>query len=52
MNNAPHYMARGGYDLVEVREMERKIKERQQEPSKSGEDKVIDPLSPPSRHQK
>ncbi|KAL6513868.1 hypothetical protein OROHE_019324 [Orobanche hederae] len=47
----PHYMARGGYDLVEIREMERKMKERQ-EASKSGGDVVIDPPSPPTRHQR
>ncbi|KAL6582403.1 hypothetical protein OROMI_006417 [Orobanche minor] len=40
--NIPHYMARGGYELVEIREMERKMKERQ-EAAKSGGDVVIDP---------
>ncbi|KAL6501422.1 Proteasome subunit beta type-3 [Orobanche gracilis] len=52
MNNAPHTMARGGYYFVEVREMERKMKERKEEASKSGEDVIIDPPSPPSRHQR
>ncbi|KAL6544233.1 hypothetical protein OROGR_010730 [Orobanche gracilis] len=45
-------MARGGYDFVVVREMERKLEERKKEASKSGEDVIIDPSSPPSRHQR
>ncbi|KAL6576332.1 hypothetical protein OROHE_000113 [Orobanche hederae] len=49
--NIPHYMARGGYDLVEIREMEKKMKEHQ-EAAKSGGDVVIDPPSPPTRHQR
>ncbi|KAL6532721.1 hypothetical protein OROGR_013681 [Orobanche gracilis] len=43
-------MARGGYDFVVVREMERKLEERKKEASKSGEDVTIDTPSPPSRH--
>ncbi|KAL6570209.1 hypothetical protein OROMI_014723 [Orobanche minor] len=50
LNNAPHTMARGVYDFVVVREMERKLEERKKEASKSGEDVIIDPPSPPSRH--
>ncbi|KAL6576241.1 hypothetical protein OROHE_000022 [Orobanche hederae] len=49
--NIPHNMASGGYDLVEIREMERKMKERQ-EASKFGGDVVIDPPSPYTRHQR
>ncbi|KAL6576939.1 hypothetical protein OROMI_011215 [Orobanche minor] len=45
-------MARGGYDYVVVREMERKLEERKKEASKSGEEVIIDPPSPPSRHQR
>ncbi|KAL6558692.1 hypothetical protein OROMI_019042 [Orobanche minor] len=45
-------MARGGYDYVVVREMERKLEERKKEASKSGEEVIIDPTSPPSRHQR
>ncbi|KAL6582358.1 hypothetical protein OROMI_006372 [Orobanche minor] len=52
LNKAPHTMARGGYDFVVVREMERKLEERKKEASKSGEDVIIDPPSPPSRHQR
>ncbi|KAL6557001.1 hypothetical protein OROHE_006877 [Orobanche hederae] len=52
LNNAPHTMARGGCDFVVVREMERKLEERKKEASKSGEDVIIDPPSPPSRHQR
>ncbi|KAL6570203.1 hypothetical protein OROMI_014717 [Orobanche minor] len=52
LNNAPHTMTRGGYDFVEVREMERKMKEHKEEASKSGEDVIIDPPSPPSHHQR
>ncbi|KAL6543148.1 hypothetical protein OROHE_010668 [Orobanche hederae] len=44
-------MARGGYDYVVVREMERKLEERKKEASKSGEEVIIDPPSP-SRHQR
>ncbi|KAL6532219.1 hypothetical protein OROGR_014189 [Orobanche gracilis] len=44
-------MARGGYDFVVVREMKRKLEERKKEASKSGEDVIIDPPSPTSRHQ-
>ncbi|KAL6564961.1 hypothetical protein OROMI_016411 [Orobanche minor] len=51
-NKAPHTMARGGYDFVVVQEMERKMEERKKEASKSGEDVIIDPPSPPSRHQR
>ncbi|KAL6576705.1 hypothetical protein OROMI_010981 [Orobanche minor] len=51
-NKAPHTMARGGYDFVVVQEMERKLEERKKEASKSGEDVIIDPPSPPSRHQR
>ncbi|KAL6536848.1 hypothetical protein OROHE_012432 [Orobanche hederae] len=52
LNKAPHTMARGEYDFVVVREMERKLEERKKEASKSGEDVIIDPPSPPSRHQR
>ncbi|KAL6493374.1 hypothetical protein OROGR_032508 [Orobanche gracilis] len=52
LNKAPHTMARGGYDFVVVREMERKLEERKKEASKSGDDVIIDPPSPPSRHQR
>ncbi|KAL6558266.1 hypothetical protein OROMI_018616 [Orobanche minor] len=45
-------MARGGYDFVVVREMERKVEERKKEASKSGEDVIIDPPSHHSRHQR
>ncbi|KAL6571149.1 hypothetical protein OROHE_002792 [Orobanche hederae] len=45
-------MARGGYNFVVVREMERKLEERKKEASKSGEDVIIDPPSPPSCHQR
>ncbi|KAL6566648.1 hypothetical protein OROMI_015052 [Orobanche minor] len=51
-NKAPHTMARGGYDYRVVREMERKLEERKKEASKSGEEVIIDPPSPPSRHQR
>ncbi|KAL6551310.1 hypothetical protein OROMI_021798 [Orobanche minor] len=44
-------MARGGYDFVVVWEMDRKLEECKKEASKSGEDVIIDPPSPPSRHQ-
>ncbi|KAL6565020.1 hypothetical protein OROMI_016470 [Orobanche minor] len=49
-NKAPHIMGRGEYDFVVVQEMERKLEERKKEASKSGEDVIIDPPSPPSRH--
>ncbi|KAL6564870.1 hypothetical protein OROMI_016320 [Orobanche minor] len=52
LNKAPHTMARGGYDFVVVQEIERKLEERKKEASKSGEDVIIDPPSPPSRHQR
>ncbi|KAL6542521.1 hypothetical protein OROMI_024123 [Orobanche minor] len=52
LNKAPHTMARGGYDYVVVQEIERKLEERKKEASKSGEDVIIDPPSPPSRHQR
>ncbi|KAL6573165.1 hypothetical protein OROMI_012781 [Orobanche minor] len=51
-NKAHHTMARGGYDFMVVREMERKLEERKKEASKSGEDVIIDPPSPPSRYQR
>ncbi|KAL6570125.1 hypothetical protein OROMI_014639 [Orobanche minor] len=51
-NKAPHTMARGGYDYVVIQEMERKLEERKKEASKSGEEVIIDPPSPPSRHQR
>ncbi|KAL6520813.1 hypothetical protein OROHE_016994 [Orobanche hederae] len=50
LDNAPHIIAQERYDFVEVREMERKVKERKEEASKSVEDVIIDPPSPPSRN--
>ncbi|KAL6577183.1 hypothetical protein OROMI_011459 [Orobanche minor] len=52
MNNVPDTMAGGGYGFGVVREMERKMEERKKEASKSGEDVIIDPPSPPSHHQR
>ncbi|KAL6566827.1 hypothetical protein OROMI_015231 [Orobanche minor] len=52
LNNAPHTMAQGEYNFIEVREIERKMKEHKEEASKSREDVIIDPRSPSSRHQK
>ncbi|KAL6555872.1 hypothetical protein OROHE_007146 [Orobanche hederae] len=45
-------MARGGYDFVEVREMERKMKEYKEKASKCGANVIIDHPSPHSRHQR
>ncbi|KAL6550421.1 hypothetical protein OROMI_020909 [Orobanche minor] len=52
MNTCPHVMSRGGYDLVDEKIMTEKLNKRQEEASQSGSDAVVDPPSPPSRHQR
>ncbi|KAL6586066.1 hypothetical protein OROMI_002710 [Orobanche minor] len=45
-------MSRGGYDWLEEQIIEKKRKQRQEEAKQSGNDTVVDPPSPPTRHQK
>ena len=47
-NRYPHNLSRGGYELLEEKMMEEKIKQRQE----SIEDSVVAPPSPPKRHEK
>jgi len=48
-NTTPHKLSRGGYDLLERRIVEEKLKRQQ---AKSGSAELISPPSPPSRHEK
>ncbi|KAL6532811.1 hypothetical protein OROGR_013771 [Orobanche gracilis] len=52
LNTAPHIMSRGGYDWLEEKIIEKKLKQRQVEAKQSGNDTIVDPPSPPTRHQK
>ncbi|KAL6538136.1 hypothetical protein OROGR_012124 [Orobanche gracilis] len=52
LNTCPHIMSRGGYDLLDEKIMTEKLKKRQEEASQSGSDAVVDPPSPPTRHQR
>src|SRR3954470_6360494 len=44
----PHIMSRGGYELIEEKMMQEKIKQRQE----SAGDSIPTPPSPPKRHEK
>ncbi|XP_058740299.1 uncharacterized protein LOC131612541 [Vicia villosa] len=47
-NKYPHIMSRGGYELIEEKMMQEKIKQRQE----SAGDSLPTPPSPPKRHEK
>lgn len=47
-NKYPHIMSRGGYELIEEKIMQEKIKQRQE----STGDSIPTPPSPPKRHER
>lgn len=48
-NRCPHNLSRGGYELLEEKMMQEKIKQRQESIENSS---VAAPPSPPKRHEK
>ena len=52
MNDAPHLLSRGGYELLVRNYLQNDVKRLKEEAIKSGasEDVVIDPPPPPPRH--
>ncbi|KAL6536507.1 hypothetical protein OROGR_013079 [Orobanche gracilis] len=52
LNTAPHIISRGGYDWLEEKIIESKLKQQQEEAKQSGSDTIVDPPSPRTFHQK